>query len=380
MKITLKKITNKKIVYDLTELVTSVSWSGSRTQASRKLEINIAYSPFDKNFESLSIDLGDILYFYPDGAKKAVFLGKVISTSQSAGSGEMSIQASDLMSLLLKSTITLRFKNKSPEQIAKAILSALDFPIGTIAKTGIKLKKMIFDGETAYNAIVKAYYKASKKNGKKYKPYMNGVKFCIGESGKDSGITLKLGTNVTSTSLDRSAEDVVNRVVVFDENGKKVGTYRNKESEKIFGIRQEVVTLSAGESAKSAANAAFKTPTKEAKVDALGSFSCYSGRTLKLYDNQTGLWGKFFVENDTHTISGGVHTMSLDLAFQNIMEGGDEKKAKKPVATSNAVCWYSSGSKKYHAKKSCGGLKAPIKSTVREVVKTGRGKCSKCWE
>lgn len=379
MKIVLKKVTNKKVTYDLTQLITGITWSGSKAQASRKLELGIAFSPFDENFSNVSVDLGDIIYFYPDGAKKATFLGKVLSTSLSAGPGEMNIQASDFMSTLLKSKITMRFKNKSPEQIAKAILSSLGFPIGSIAKTKIKLKKMIFDGETAYNAIIKSYFKASKKSGKKYKPYMDGIDFCIGESGRDSGITLKLGTNVTATSFERSAEEVVNRVVVFDENGKRVGTYRNKDSEKLFGVCQETVTLSSGETAKSAANATFKSPTKEAKVDALGSFSCVSGRTLRLYDDQTGLWGKFFIENDTHTISNGIHTMSLDLEFQNIMEG-DETKKKKPEATDKSVCWYSSGSKKYHAKKSCGGLKNPIKTTVREAAKTGRGKCSNCWE
>ncbi len=379
MKIVLKKNTNKKVTYDLTQLVTTLSWSGSKTQASRKLELGIAVSPFDKNFGGISVDLGDILYFYPDKAKKAIFTGKVLSISQSAGPGEMNLSASDFMSTLLKSKVTMRFKNKSPEQIAKTILSALGVETGTIAKTKIKLKKMIFDGETAYNAIIKSYYKAAKKNKKRYKPYMDGIKFCIGESGRDSGITLKLGTNVTATSLERSAEDIVNRVIVFDENGKKVGTYREKDSEKAFGICQETVSLSGGESAKSAANAAFKGATKEAKVDALGSFECYSGRMVKLFDDTTGLWGKFFIENDTHNIANGIHTMSLDLAFQNTMEG-DETKKKKPEATDKSVCWYSESGKKYHAKKSCGGLKKPIKTTVREAVKTGRGKCSNCWE
>lgn len=378
MKIVLKKITNKKVTYDLTQIVTTVSWSGSKAQASRKLEIGVAISPFDKNFEGISADLGDILYFYPDNAKKAIFTGKILSISQSAGPGEMRLSASDFMNTLLKSKITMRFKNKSPEQIAKAILSNLGVEAGTIAKTKIKLKKMIFDGETAYNAIVKSYFKAAKKNKKKYKPYMNGIQFCIGESGRDSGISLKLGTNVTATSLERNAEDIVNRVIVFDENGKKVGTYREKDSEKTFGICQETVNLSSGESAKSTANATFKSATKEAKVEALGSFECYSGRMVKLFDDSTGLWGKFFIENDTHTIANGIHTMNLDLAFQNTMEG-EETKRKKPEATDKSVCWYSGSSKKYHAKKSCGGLKSPIKTTVREAVKTGREKCQNCW-
>ena len=380
MIVKIRKISNKKMVYNITPLIAGVTWSGSKNQASRKLEISIAYSPFDSNFEGFTPELGDIVYFYPDGEKKAAFLGKITTTSQAAGPGTTSAGASDFMASLLKSNVTLRFKNKAPEYIARYILNYLGVNVGTIAKTGVKLSKMIFDGENAYGAIMKSYYKAAKKVKKKYKPFMDGTNFCIGESGKDSGVTLKLGTNVTATSFERSAEDIVNRVVVFDEDGKRVGVFEEKESEKNFGIFQDVVSLSSGESAAQASAAAFKRPTKEAKVDALGNIKCISGRTVKLFDPQTGLTGKFIIENDTHSFSNGMHTMSLDLAFENIMEGGDEGKKAKPEATESATCWYSSGSKKYHAKKNCGGLKSPIKTTVREAAKTGRGKCSNCWE
>lgn len=376
----IEKLRNKKYVYDITDLISSVSWSGSKNQASRKLDISIASSPFDGNFDGFSPELGDILYFYPDGVKHASFLGKISSISQTAGPGTISVSANDFMTSLLKSNVTLRFKDKTPEYISKYILNYLGVSVGSLAKTGIKLKKMIFDNENAYNAIIKSYYKAAKKVKKKFMPYMNGIKFCIGESGKDCGITLKIGTNVISSSFEQSSEDIVNRVVVFDENGKNVGTFKEKDSENKFGIFQDTVSLSSGENAATAAQAAFRRPTKEAKVDAIGHISCIAGRTIRLFDATTGLTGKFFIENDTHTFSNGIHTMSLDLAFQNIMEGGDDKKKKKPEATDKSICWYSSNSKKYHSKSSCGKMKQPIKTTVREAVKTGRGKCSNCWE
>ncbi len=380
MIVKIRKISNKKMVYNITPIVESVTWSGSKNQASRKLEFSIAFSPFDSNFNGFSPELGDIAYFYPDGAKTASFIGKISTIGQTAGPGTISVGANDFMANLLKSNVTLRFKNKAPEYIARYILNYLGVSVGTIAKTGVKLSKAIFDGENAYNAIIQSYYKAAKKIKKKYKPFMNGIKFCIGESGKDSGITLKIGTNVISSSFDQSAEDIINRVVVFDEDGKLIGTFREKDSESKFGIFQDVVSLSSGESAAQASSAAFKRPTKEAKVEAIGNIGCVAGKTVKLFDPQTGLTGRFFIENDSHTFSNGMHKMSLDLAFENIMEGGDDKKAKKPEATDSAVCWYSSGSKKYHSKKSCGGLKVPIKSTVREAAKTGRGKCTNCWE
>lgn len=379
MIVKIRKNANKKMLYNVSQLISSVNWSGSKTQASRKLELSLAYSPFDENFEGFTPELGDIVYFYPDGEKKAVFTGKIIRIGQEAAPGEITVSANDFMTTPLKSNVSLRFKNKTAEYISKYILQSLGCEVGTLVKTGVKLPKMIFDGANAYDAIIQSYRKAARKTKKKYMPYMDSIKFCVGESGKDSGITLKLKTNVISSSFEQSAEDIINKVIVFDEDGKRIGTFREKESEKNFGTIQETVTLSSGETAAQAARGTLKAPTKEVKVEALGNIDCISGRMVRLYDSMTGLTGKFFIENDTHTFANGTHTMSLDLAFQNIMEG-DEDPRGRPEVSENATCWYSTSSNCYHAKKSCGRMNNPIKSTVREAAKTGRRKCANCWE
>ncbi|MCM1364711.1 MAG: hypothetical protein NC122_06335 [Faecalibacterium sp.] len=380
MKIKLKKATDKKRIYDITQLVTNVTWSGTDTQASRKLEFSVVQNPFDSSLDFVRVENGDIIYFYFDSDCK--FIGRVLTKSQTSAPGEVSFSAADYMNLLLKSKVYYSFKNITPERIAAKVAGDLGIGIGELKKTGVKIKKWLVDGENAYTVIIGAYLKAYNKTKKKYMLTMNGIKLSVIEKGTYSGVKLNLTTNVTGTSIEESAEDIVNRVVILDDKGKKIGTVKDAESIKMFGIYQDIYKKEDGANPTTEAKALMKQPTKEAKVDALGDIRCISGKSVYLYDDVTGLWGKFWIEGDSHSFSGGVHTMSLDLAFQNIMEGSDiNPNGKYPIATSDRACYYSTGGDKYHSARKCGsGLAAPIKTTVNEAVKIGKGKCSRCWQ
>ena len=48
-----------------------------------------------------------------------------------------------------------------------------------------------------------------------------------------------------------------------------------------------------------------------------------SGYALIVQETTTGLFGKFYIESDTHTFTDGKHEMALTLAFSNMM---DEKE------------------------------------------------------
>ena len=45
-----------------------------------------------------------------------------------------------------------------------------------------------------------------------------------------------------------------------------------------------------------------------------------SGYALLVQEVETGLYGQFFIEADSHKYANGESTMSLTLAFQNVME------------------------------------------------------------
>lgn len=377
MIVKLKKATNKKMIYNITNLVTSLSWSGSDKQTSRKLEMSLINSPFDGNVSNVTAESGDIVYFYFDGEKK--FIGRILTISSTASPGTNSYMAKDYMNILLGSKVYYNFKNTTPEKIAGKILSDLGVSKGEIAKTNVNISKMLIDGDTGYNAILSAYYKAFKKNKKKYMPQMDGTSFCIKEKGESSGVKLKLSENVTDTSLEENAEGVINKILIYDENGKKVGSVQDADSIKLFGIYQEVYKKEQGVNAETAAKALLKSSEKTAKVSAIGDIRCVAGKSVYLYDDITGLWGKFYIENDTHRFESGIHTMDLDLVFKNIMEG-DESSSSNPIATEDKVCYFTTSGNKYHSKSTCSNMDKPSRSTVAKAIKAGKSKCSRCWK
>ena len=54
-----------------------------------------------------------------------------------------------------------------------------------------------------------------------------------------------------------------------------------------------------------------------------GDSRAVSGYALIVQETTTGLFGKFYIESDTHTFTDGKHEMALTLAFSNMM---DEKE------------------------------------------------------
>lgn len=378
MTVRLKKARNKKIIYNITQLITSLSWSGSAKQASRKVEFSVINSPFDKNMSNVTVESGDIVYFLFDDERR--FVGRVTGLATTSKAGSNTYIAKDYMNILLRSKVCYSFKNKTPEQISSKVLSDLGIKKGSLEKTNINIAKMLIDGETAYQTIMKAYYKAFKKTKIKYMPIMEDTAFSVVEKGQFCGVKLKLSENVTETQLEENAENIINKVLIYDDKGKVVGNVSDGDSQAIFGIYQEIYKKEQGVNATAAAKALLTAPEKTASVSAIGDIRCTAGKSIYLYDDFTGLWGKFWIENDEHLFSGGAHTMKLTLAFKNIMENVEESTSSYPVATSERVCYYTEGGEKYHSKSYCSSMAEPIRSTVKEAVKAGKSKCSRCWQ
>lgn len=49
-------------------------------------------------------------------------------------------------------------------------------------------------------------------------------------------------------------------------------------------------------------------------------FRAVSGYSIIVQETDTGLYGQFYIESDTHTFSCGKAQMDLTLAFENLMD------------------------------------------------------------
>jgi hypothetical protein len=225
-------------------------------------------------------------------------------------------------------------------------------------------------------------------------PTMKGNKLSVIEKGLDSGVTLTQGVSIINATYSDTTDNMVNRVVIYNDTKKKKGTVQNKNNTEKYGVFQVAYTQEDGKNAKKEANALLVGITKEASIEAIGNIDAVSGKSLQIKDTSTGLTGTFYITSDSHTFENGVHTMSLGIEWKNVMEGKEEAKSKKTPLTNKAKCYYLENATTYHSSKSCSackGKKGFKTSTVAKMkkIKITQGKnkgkrkykaCSKCWE
>jgi hypothetical protein len=308
--------------FDITEFISTVSWVGSARQASRSLEITVLNSPYDKNIKDLKIKPGDRIKLFDDS--KLLIDAMVYYRERKSEAGTITYSGYDDLTHLLRSNYTCNFKNVTPKQVAIKVCNQLQIAVGKIEDPNINIKSMLVDDENYYDIILKAYRKAYKVNGKKYMPIMVGRKLYIIEKGElIESFVLNDKVNITNSTYTESLEPMVNKVIIYDEDGKQKGEVKNIDWIKNYGIFQSTYTKEDGVNANTAAKNMLTGIEKSATIEAIGNIECISEYGVKIKDSATNLTGVFWIDNDTHTWENGVHTMELELAFKNIMETVD---------------------------------------------------------
>lgn len=301
---------------DISKYITSVTWSGSSEQVSRELSFNIANNPTDSAFKSPTPMLGDIISFYEG---KRLFVGIVTGRSKSTELGDVTVDSKDFMHYLIRDKYTGTFKNTTAEKVTDKICRYFDIKKKNIAQTKIHIKKLFAESEGAYNVIVKAYNKASIKNGKYYMPIMEGTKLSVIEKWQPSGVVLEVG-NIENAEYNENSDEMVNQVAIYSEKGKKIGIIKNNQSINKYGLYQETYTKEKGVNAKKAAEKLYKRTTKEATITALGDIRAIAGRSIKIKNKATGLSGTYYITSDSHTFENGIHKMQLNIEFRKTRE------------------------------------------------------------
>lgn len=356
----LKKTTKQ----DITKFVSKLTWSGASTQASRQVLISLANPVYDKNINVPKVAPGDIIKVYAGKEKKPRFVGRVSNRQLTSEVGTIEIVAYDYMHNLLGSTMTKKFKNKTPEYITKAVLKDLGISAGKIKATKKKIKRYFPDQMSPYDVIVGAYGKASKKTGKKYFFRMNGTKFEVIEKGEYVATYLEEKVNLTKSDYESDSESVVNKVNVYKKN-KKVNTVKNAASMKKYGTVQQAITVEKGKGKKEAKNT-LKGLDRNASISATGIWSCTAGKAVYVKDKISGLSGKYWIVNDTHTFENGIHTMELDLEFKEVMEKADVKEVEKAKKKSSSSGGDTSDGTNNDA--ATGGVKARRQSSTEKYI------------
>lgn len=311
---------NKKN-YDITNYISTIQWSGAKTQVARKLVITVVNAPNDEHITQHIMKLGETLYLYSDDNSAEYFRGFIVERERSSAQGTITYTAYDVAYYLTKSSATYKFKNKTAEKITKTVCKDFKIPTGSIISTSYK-QKLIVKNVKIYDIIMKAYTKAKAHTDKQYMLTSSLGRINVVEYGAvECEYLLNDETNIIKSNYKESLEKMVNRVKIYNGNGKQTGVVENKNNQK-YGIFQSTYTKQKGVSAKPHAKALLTGVEKSATIEADGTnmMQAITGNGIYIKDSATGLVGLFWIISDTHKWDKGVHTMTLSLEFKKSMD------------------------------------------------------------
>lgn len=310
-------------LYDISEAIESVSWSGSVLSAARSVEFAILNNPYDPGLQLPDICTGDYISLSMDTGE--LFFGQIFGIERSTAIGTITYTAYDFMKNLLESNGRYNFKNVTPEAIAAQVLADIEVPYNYLEPTGVNIKSMICDSVSYYDIIMGAYTQAYRMTGNRYLPMIWQREFGVWPAVYTVGnFTLSDDSNITAASLSESMDDIKNVIKIYDDKGNQVGEVADEPSTYTFGIFADIYDVEKGVDPTTGAKSKLKvTPTQTISITAVGDLNCLSGYSVMVKDAATGLSGKYWIKSDKHTWKNGTYMMELDLSFEQLM---DEKE------------------------------------------------------
>ena len=325
--------------YDITQIVTKVTWSGDINSCSRKLEFSTISSAVDENIPNFDIPLSSHITLYEDDIE--LFRGFIFEREKDSSSTTTDYLAFDYAQKLSDIKVSYNIKNKTADEIMNMALKDYKLDVGKVAKANTKIKK-VFLGTSIYEMIQTAYTEQSKKDNKKYMIYAD--KGLIGSMEK--GVTklqvkFEEGKNINSSTFKESVSNMVNKVIIVDENGNKKSEVRDENMQKIHGLFQQVYKMEDGKDATLEAKNMLKGVEKTMSLSGYGDTTCKTGYGVEVKDSHTGLVGLFYIDADTHTWEGNTYKIDLDLNLKNIMHevaaGQDEQEQTSSSSVSSGT-------------------------------------------
>jgi cell wall-associated NlpC family hydrolase len=322
----------------------SITWSGQRFQAARKIDATIFYDRTGYHNPPEVIE-GDMVLFKWKGVE--LFRGTVMDRSRSK-SGLLSITAYDLLQyfLLNKEVYGASFAGKRLDEVANRICKDFGIPHSAFPNTTHKIKTLLVDTETAlYDILLRGMIQTHKATKKRFSIYSRLGKVHLGELKKaDIQWILEFGHNLSDYNYSTSIQETATKVKMVSGEGKSLITVTviDEAGKKQFGTLQhyEKVTETLNEAKlKERAKKTLqekKGQKKTLDIEAIGIETVTSNLAIYVKIPEIRTAKTFFVDTDTHTFSGSKHTMSLKLIEENEYPEIEEPTPATGTATGTA--------------------------------------------
>ncbi|MCT4597482.1 MAG: hypothetical protein N4A50_06340 [Vallitalea sp.] len=302
-------------IYDISQLVTNISWDTVRIGKPAELSFAMVIE------KGLEISEGSIIYFIKDDTK--IFYGYIFKISRTSDE-TLSITAYDQMRYLLNKD-TFVFKNKRADEIVQKIATDFNIRTGVLENTSYKIPLMVEDGQTLIDIIYKSIDNTLINTGEMYVLYDSFGSLTL-KNIKSMFNNLIIGDEslLTSYSFDRSIDgDSFNKIKLYKDNkntGKRE-VFIVKDSSNInkWGLLQyyEKVNdkLNEAQIRKRAEQLVFvkNRVEKGLSLDCIGDLSVRAGTSIYVDIKGMELKQRFIVDSAKHSFSNNQHTMSLTL-------------------------------------------------------------------
>jgi len=319
--------------FDATDMVKSVGWSGDINSLPRQIDISLHNTNDITSRQTLiPIDPGNAVVLLSDGEE--IFRGHIFKVSVDA-SGATSFTAYDHLIFVTKNTDSILIKDRKISDVMVAQCKKYVIPVGYIEDTGVKVGKMVCQGQALSDIWLDGLEETKKLNGKSYKIYAEKGEVRMISRANSSKMTITVN-DVIGATKERSVEDSRTQVMVtkgsLDPSEESAGeggepptkfqsvTERDEWAAAHYGVMQQVETAddkATIEEMRQKAKQILKDMSgvkTTLNMDFIGNVACTTGNRIEVVDDITGIVGEFYITADDHSWDGGVYKMSLQLS------------------------------------------------------------------
>ena len=234
---------------DITQLVQTMSWSGSVDQVARELSVTLAV-PRDGSVEPPPLEEGAVLTLRWEGTAR--YTGPLLSATTGTQDSLVDLSSLDRGRFLVGNEGWYKFVSVPPETAVAALARDYGIPTAGIAATGVSVARK-FPG-VALDKIVRTLYAlAGERTGKRYLIRFTGDgRLEVVERPTTAALTIASTMSVTNTW---DITNIQNSVAIRTESGSLVRRVDDAPSVERNGRLEHVITQRDGEDAGTEAKA-----------------------------------------------------------------------------------------------------------------------------
>lgn len=310
---------------DVTQLVSSIKWSGRRGSPARTLTVAMIDDDGEWHERSgIDIEEGCQCIFTYDGKElfRGIFMTQIGSNQKSA-----EYKAYDNGIYLSNNRDTFSYENKTASAVFRDVCSRFGIPTGDVAGCSYLIPDLIKKKTTGWDAIEDALSLEFENTGTRYFVISEHGSVCLRKR-KENILQwiLEVGANISKYKYRKSIENVKTRIKLLSDEGTVLATASDGALESKIGIMQDVdtpdETLTSAQ-IKALANSMLaekKQPSRSLALDnLLGIPDVVSGVGVFVIIPHLDLNRTLYVDADTHIFTDQAHTMSLTLSYASDM-------------------------------------------------------------